>query len=108
VQIQGAGSKHKTLAYSKWLAEMALRLQSPASSEQPQISSEETNPAIAEDKPFELKSISLLENLSQTCKQFKVTPNELITHINILEQLQVLDTTCHVHRGSHDLTIVRD
>jgi len=62
------GLKHKTLAYSKWLAEMALDFcdiengfQSPASSEQPQISSEETNPAIVEDKPFALKSISLLE-----------------------------------------------
>lgn len=126
VQIQGAGSKHKTLAYSKWLGEMetANRMaqglfvappQSPASSEQPQISSEETNPAIVEDKPFAVDllvksdgyvtsieldqhlTISLLENLSQTCKQFKVTPNELITHINILEQLQVLDTTCPHH-----------
>ena len=58
-------SKTQTLAYSKWLAEMALDFcdiengfQSPASSEQPQISSEETNPAIVEDKPFALKSIS--------------------------------------------------
>lgn len=92
----------KTLAYSKWLAEM-----SPAASEQPQIritrsvSSQETktNPTqtpevITQSKSLPAIDLQVLENLSQTCRQFQITPNELVAHINILEQLQVLDTTC--------------
>jgi len=103
----GGGLKRKTIAYSKWLAEMQAP-QSPAASEQPrssremfQISSQETktNPTqtpevITQSKSRPIIDLQVLENLSQTCRQFQITPNELVAHINILEQLQVLDTTC--------------
>lgn len=91
----GGGLKRKTIAYSKWLAEMQAP-QSPAASEQPQISSQETktNPtqtpeAITQSKSRPAVDLQVLENLSQTCRQFQITPNELVAHINILEQLQV-------------------
>ncbi|MHA2082960.1 MAG: hypothetical protein ACYSYU_00245 [Planctomycetota bacterium] len=87
-----SGLKNKVLGYSEWLANEG-KLEEPA-----QVSSKETtSPTKGAAIPLtvvEVVDFKVLENLSQTCRRFQITPNELVAHVNILEQLQVLDTTC--------------
>ena len=102
-----SGLKNKVLGYAEWLANEG-KIEGMVSTDEPaQVSSKETKTTGTAIDMFE-KSISLahvnileqvqvldiLENLSQTCRQFQITPNELVAHVNILEHLQVLDTTC--------------
>ena len=87
-----SGLKNKILGYGEWLAKQQPR-QKPA-----QVSSKETTSptkgAAIPPTAVEVVDFKVLENLSQTCRRFQITPNELVAHVNILEQLQVLDTTC--------------
>lgn len=87
------GLKNKVLGDTEWLDQHG-----PDPAQPTQVSSEETKTSpttgTAIDTNMFENSISLLENLSETCRRFQITPNELVAHVNILEQLQVLDTTC--------------
>jgi hypothetical protein len=94
------GIKNKIEAYGEWLAKQQPR-QKPVEVDefgQPVVSSKETTSptkgAAIPPTAVEVVDFKVLENLSQTCRQFQITPNELVAHVNILEQLQVLDTTC--------------